>query len=210
MTLLFLPPRARVHSRADSPGIEQLMLLATIDWRESFGVDDIVPAAVRSNGETGKVFVCGPDMSGQPVLLMRPGRENARDDHDGNLRHLVYQLERAVSCMDEDAGVGKMTVILDLYNYSSSNAPPMRTSVRHVGQCDKGATGRAEQGVPQEHTHTHTYARTTCHSDSESFCSAPLWMFCRSVEARVLLIASSCESLQCASAVHRRLHHLRD
>ena len=49
------------------------MLLATIDWRESFGVDDVSAASVRRNGETGKVFVCGPDTSGQPVLLMRPG-----------------------------------------------------------------------------------------------------------------------------------------
>jgi hypothetical protein len=62
------------------------------------------------------------------VLLLRPGRENSKDDHDGNLKHLVYQLERAVKFMDEDRGVGKMTVILDLNNYSSSNAPPMRTS----------------------------------------------------------------------------------
>ena len=54
------------------------MLLATIDWRESFGVDDITAAAVRPNGETGKVFVCGPDMSGQPVLLMRPGVEKEK------------------------------------------------------------------------------------------------------------------------------------
>jgi hypothetical protein len=72
------------------------------------------------------------------------GRENTRDDHDGNIRHLVYQLERAISCMDEDAGVGKMTVILDLYNYSSSNAPPMRTSVWRAGSyyCYKFARGR--------------------------------------------------------------------
>jgi len=62
------------------------------------------------------------------VLLLRPGRENSKNDHNGNLKHLVYQLERAVRCMDEESGVGKMTVILDLHNYSTSNAPPMRTS----------------------------------------------------------------------------------
>jgi len=171
------------------------MLLATIDWRESFSVDDIVPAAVRPNGETGKVFVCGPDMWGQPVLLMRPGRENTRDDHDGNLRHLVYQLERAVSCMDEDAGVGKMTVILDLYNYSSSNAPPMKTSVSNMGRC-AGRTGRGFRSIMHVRARAHTYVRTACLSDSWGFCSAPLWMFCRSVEARTLSIASPCDQLQ--------------
>lgn len=104
------------------------MLEATLAWREAFGVDRLSAAAVRPNGETGKVFVCGPDRAGQPVLVLRPGRENTKDDHDGNLKHLVYQLERAVGCMDEDRGVSKMTVILDLHNYSSSNSPPMRTS----------------------------------------------------------------------------------
>mmetsp|Transcript_39188 Transcript_39188/g.63155 ORF Transcript_39188/g.63155 Transcript_39188/m.63155 type:complete len:272 (-) Transcript_39188:88-903(-) len=104
------------------------MLLATLKWRDEFGVDKLRPELVRPNGETGKVFVCGPDLSGQPVLLLRPGRENSKNDHNGNLKHLVYQLERAVRCMDEESGVGKMTVILDLHNYSTSNAPPMRTS----------------------------------------------------------------------------------
>ena len=58
----------------------------------------------------------------------------------GNLKHLVYRLERAIKCMDEDRGVGKedrgvgkedrgvgkMTVILDLNNYSSLTRPHMR------------------------------------------------------------------------------------
>ena len=43
--------------------------------------------------------------------------------------------------MDEDAGVGKMTVILDLYNYSSANAPPMRTSVMRAGRLVQGGLG---------------------------------------------------------------------
>ena len=104
------------------------MLLATVEWRDSFGVDQLTPEGVRPNGETGKVLVCGPDMGKLPLLVLRPGRENSKDDHDGNLRHLVYQLERCVKCMDEDKGISKMTVVLDMHNYSSMNAPPMRTS----------------------------------------------------------------------------------
>lgn len=61
-------------------------------------------------------------------------------DHDGNLRHLVYNMDRvrcwhyfvyprqqiqitriqhsqAVSCMDEANGIGKMVVVLDCHNY---------------------------------------------------------------------------------------------
>ena len=70
--------------------------------------------------------------------------ENSQMDHDGNLRHLVYNMDRvrhsspppstarpphaqridapirspqAVKCMDEANGVGKMVVVLDCHNY---------------------------------------------------------------------------------------------
>ena len=104
------------------------MLTATLAWRKDFDVESISMLKVRGNGETGKVVVRGTDRDGRPILFLRPGQENSKDDHDGNLKHLVYELERAVACMDELRGVGKMLVILDLQHYSMSNAPPMKTS----------------------------------------------------------------------------------
>ncbi|EKX40436.1 hypothetical protein GUITHDRAFT_164667 [Guillardia theta CCMP2712] len=104
------------------------MLTATLAWRKDFDVESISMLKVRGNGETGKVVVRGADREGRPILFLRPGQENSKDDHDGNLKHLVYELERAVACMDELRGVGKMLVILDLQHYSMSNAPPMKTS----------------------------------------------------------------------------------
>ena len=63
-------------------------------------------------------------------------------DHDGNLRHLVYNMERvladpppraplsdqirpqAVHSMDEENGISKMVVVLDCHNYRHIASAP--------------------------------------------------------------------------------------
>jgi len=57
---------------------------------------------------------------------MKPKHENT-NDHDGNIKHLIYTMERAVACA-EKTGQGKLTLIIDYEGYSLSNAPPMKTS----------------------------------------------------------------------------------
>lgn len=53
---------------------------------------------VRKENSTEKMYVSGFDNQGRPVLVMRPRLENTHD-HDGNLKHLVYQVQKRDCCL---------------------------------------------------------------------------------------------------------------
>jgi len=60
---------------------------------------------------------------------MQPRFENT-NNHEGNLKHLVYNLERVVSNMKANGdGVEKLALIIDYEGFSIFNAPPMNTSM---------------------------------------------------------------------------------
>jgi hypothetical protein len=121
------------YLRARSNNLEQAtsMLDATIAWRESF---DVVNLHTWSNimlkeNETGKAYVRGHDKQNRPIVWMKPKFENTYD-HDGNLKHLVYNLERAVACGEaNESSDGKLCLVIDYEGYSIMNAPPMKTSM---------------------------------------------------------------------------------
>mmetsp|Transcript_26813 Transcript_26813/g.57795 ORF Transcript_26813/g.57795 Transcript_26813/m.57795 type:complete len:260 (-) Transcript_26813:62-841(-) len=106
------------------------MLHETLEWRRSFGLaamgewKDII--AVEN--ATGKLYVRGFDLQGRPLLYMKPVRENTRD-HEGQIKHLVYNMERAVAAMDAGGqGQTKLNIIIDFDGYSSANSAPLKTS----------------------------------------------------------------------------------
>jgi len=106
------------------------MLRESLQWRADFGVATLVQdhaALLRAEGATGKLRVSvSRDREGRPVLVMTPRLENSKD-HLGNLRNLVYNLERA--CAQTEGGSdGKMIVVMDFRGYSLFTAPPMKTS----------------------------------------------------------------------------------
>jgi hypothetical protein len=106
------------------------MLSATKTWRRTFGRDALVAggkaAVIAAENATGKVYCRGHDLLGRPILYLKPRFENTKD-HDGNLAHLVYQLERAIACMPE--GVEKIALVIDYAGFSLLNAPPLKTSI---------------------------------------------------------------------------------
>ncbi len=104
------------------------LLQGTLDWRKKFGLDnlDAWKDVIAKENATGKSYVRGYDKHGHPIVYMKPKYENTKD-HDGNIKHLVYTMERAVACA-EKTGQGKLTLIIDFDGYSLSNAPPMKTS----------------------------------------------------------------------------------
>ena len=105
------------------------LLDGTIEWRKSFGLSNLHESwspIVADENNTGKVFVRGYDKLGHPILYMRPKLENSRN-HDNNLKHLVYQLERTIACMKDEGE--KMTLIIDYEGFSLMNSPPMKTSM---------------------------------------------------------------------------------
>ena len=55
---------------------------------------------------------------------MRPRRENS-NDYDGNLKHVVYNLERCVESMKKaniPTSEGKLKLIIDFAGYSTLNS----------------------------------------------------------------------------------------
>jgi hypothetical protein len=121
------------YLRARDNDLEQAtaMLDSTITWREEFGVEDIESwkdVMIKEN-ETGKAYVRGRDKQNRPIIWMKPKFENTYD-HDGNIKHLVYNLERAVACGEANGYEdGKLCLIIDFDGYSIMNAPPMKTSM---------------------------------------------------------------------------------
>lgn len=117
----------------------------TLAWRKEFQVDKIVNAFDKSKQasssdddeedfaailteetETGKVYVRGYDRDGRACMYMRPANENTVGELN-NLRHLVFQLEKAVACSEKN-GYGKICLIIDYEGFHVSNAPPMSTT----------------------------------------------------------------------------------
>lgn len=59
---------------------------------------------------------------------MKPRHENSKN-HDGNVKHLVYNMERAVIAMKEKTGKEKVILLIDYKGFSLFNSPPMKTSM---------------------------------------------------------------------------------
>ena len=78
------------------------MLQETIEWRKKFEMHKLhteFKDTIAVENATGKMYVRGFDKEGAALIYMRPVNENTKD-HAGNIKHLVYSMERAVACMD--------------------------------------------------------------------------------------------------------------
>lgn len=121
------------YLRARNNDFEQAttMLDNTLLWREEFGLDSIHTwkEIMLKENVTGKAYVRGRDKQNRPIVWMKPKFENTYE-HDGNIKHLVYNLERAVCCGEANGFAdGKLCLIIDFEGYSIMNAPPMKTSM---------------------------------------------------------------------------------
>ena len=107
-----------------------LMLNATLQWREKFGLKNIHEwiDTIRVENDSGKMYTRGFDRDGSILLYMKPRLENSKN-HDGNLKHLVYNMERAISTMERTTGEEKLVLLIDYDGYNLSSAPPMKTSM---------------------------------------------------------------------------------
>jgi hypothetical protein len=127
------------------------MLEATVKWRKEFEVDALTKGKWHENmceeNASGKLYVRGLDKSGNVLVYMKPRNENSRD-HDNNVRHLVYNLERALAYQkfhhgnaaivkSETAAVehteashkpNKICLVVDYEGFTLANSPPFKTS----------------------------------------------------------------------------------
>jgi len=120
-------------------------LKATLKWRQEFEVDRIkrcmesdddeeMKAIMMQENETGKIYVRGYDAQGRALLYMRPARENTNNEHN-NMRHLVWNLEKAIACTRRKSmelgaipPLEKINLVIDYDDFKLKNAPPLSTS----------------------------------------------------------------------------------
>lgn len=128
----------------------QKMLNETLEWRKEMNLNDLYEgkwdSIIATENATGKVYSRGFDKDGHPILYMKPKNENTRS-HDGNLKHIIYQMERIVNTMQtrredrtarrelgetipttDDNNDEKIVLLIDFDGYSMFNSPPMKTS----------------------------------------------------------------------------------
>lgn len=110
----------------------------TLQWRKEFGVDKIVScfdedgdaemrAVMEREAVTGKIYVRGFDNEGRAAMYMRPQNENTHVELD-NMRHLVYNLERARACTRKRSGLEKIVLMIDYEGFRIRDSPPMSTT----------------------------------------------------------------------------------
>lgn len=146
--------------RADKGNIPQAIrkIKATIQWRQDFNVGDIkrcfrdrnnpdlpiekqkelnhLAEVIAKENETGKIYCRGYDLEGRAILYLTPGLENSRCEID-NMRHLVYHLERAITCTRHKSGRQKVCIVIGYQGFRVENAPPMSV-VKHTLQILQG------------------------------------------------------------------------
>lgn len=134
-------PMALRHLRAEAGDVSEAAhkMAASLRWRREFRVGEIgrafgpdgdaeLRAEIAFQNSTGKMYVRGRDRDGRAILVMRPANENCIEELP-NMRHLVYNLERAAaSCRSHD---GKMVIVMDFARWRLRNSPPMAIT-RHT------------------------------------------------------------------------------
>ena len=143
------------HYRAEKGNINEAIrkLKCTIQWRTTFGVEDIkhcfdttttttlmnekqeydrkhLAQLITRESETGKIYVRGYDRLGRAILYLTPGRENTFNEKN-NMINLVYQLERAIECTKRKSGRSKIVIVIGYQGFKLSTAPSLSTT-RHT------------------------------------------------------------------------------
>eukprot|EP01041_Mallomonas_annulata_P011969 gene11970-25072_t len=107
------------------------MLNATLQWRKEYGVGNMESwrDMLTLENSTGKMYVRGFDRQGHSIIYMKPALENTQD-YEGNVKHLVFTMEKAVSTMQSlPPEQSKVLLLIDFDGYSMLKASPMKTSM---------------------------------------------------------------------------------
>ena len=117
----------------------------TLQWRESFGVDEIINCVQDDNGvdpkirkqivqehETGGMYVRGYDKDGRAIICAHLEAPNTGDE-EAQLRSLVYTLEKAFACTArKSTEIGgkplqKVIMLFDFEGYSRKESYSLHT-----------------------------------------------------------------------------------
>lgn len=122
--LRYLRARQYDHEKASQ------LLQATLNWRHLIGLSDVNSwkGLLSKENVTGKMYCRGFDKSNRSILYMRPKLENTKD-FDGNIKHVVYNMEKAIACMSARSCQEKIVLLIDFEGFTLSNSPPIHTSI---------------------------------------------------------------------------------
>mmetsp|Transcript_14626 Transcript_14626/g.22594 ORF Transcript_14626/g.22594 Transcript_14626/m.22594 type:complete len:284 (-) Transcript_14626:148-999(-) len=125
------------HLRAEDGEVDKAIskLKSTLKWRKEFGVSEILAGSDEMmkifsvENATGKIYARGYDADGRAILYLKPGLENTKDEKN-QMRHLVYNLERAIASSLRKSGgkVEKLNILIDFEGFSLWNAPPLSST----------------------------------------------------------------------------------
>lgn len=166
------------HLRAEKGNVNKAVekLRLALIWRKDFHVDSLLAcmndddtddtidkdekrrrkhyrSILMQEADTGKIYIRGYTVDGRAIMYMRPARENTNNE-DGNMKHLVWNLEKAIACTKKRSSSAmmminnnnnnsccnnddrriqqqpkeKVVLLIDYTNFKLSNAPPLSTS----------------------------------------------------------------------------------
>lgn len=102
------------------------MLQDSLQWRNTYKPEEIRWDEVADVGENGLVSIADfCDRQGRVVLIMRPGMQKTMAG-EGNLRHLVHLVEKAVHNLPE--GQEQMTWLIDFTDWTLNTDIPIKVA----------------------------------------------------------------------------------
>ena len=93
----------------------------------SFGVrsePNDMTSIIQKENETCKIYVRGYDQDGRALLYMRPAMENTKDAVN-NVRHVVWNLEKAIACSSKQ-GRSKICIVIDYEGFFPASCSTSR------------------------------------------------------------------------------------
>jgi len=110
------------------------MIRKTLIWRRKYQPHKITAKDVEIElNNPGKMYRNGFDKKGQPLIYMKPGKDNTGPEHrDVKIKYLVYVMEKASKSIDPSLGVEKFSWIIDYNNYSGMGGISMAKIAKDI------------------------------------------------------------------------------
>lgn len=100
----------------------EIMLRASLAWREDYKPDEITLEEIEEEAADGKIYFNNEFLpNGWPIVWMKVGRDKG-NDRVRKLKFLVWSLERLIAAMDTSRGVEKMCWITDFKGTGAKSA----------------------------------------------------------------------------------------
>ena len=99
-------------------------VLRSLAWHLRERPEDLRAADFAEEARFGKVYLGGTDRHGRPVVVLDSSLTSVLDEA-GQIRHLVWTLDRAVRRMAR-TGCEKLVVFMHMESFGFTNFPPLR------------------------------------------------------------------------------------